>query len=366
MKAYTRRAQTMTLIKPPPDPLRVAIPPNIRDKWRRNPTPELIRRLEFLCACGPKPSDALERARLMHYRAVRAAWETYVYCAFACEFFDGDRGKELLARLRSRKPENLRSAMAECLACWFLAGRLALPVEGDAPGRGKKKLDMRTVIDDQSVGVEVKAPYSELPPEGQPWCGHDGDLLAQCLDRANRQFANDTANILILVPELKTPVSTLRVQLGSALYGEEKITCPIDTRTGGPAGPVTTKFFPEGMLLRRRQPDGKLVKRDGTPGFTRVSAVIVIEEQMKEKYPHPITTLGHTMAEKNTAVAQELWDRQMALYEDRSNECWMDHVILVAHNPYASYPLSPVLFREYVQFEDIGDGRYGWNDGEPL
>jgi len=101
-------------------------------------------------------------------------------------------------------------------------------------------------------------------------------------------------------------------------------------------------------------------------GFTRGSAAVAIEEQVKEKYPHPITTLGYTMAEKSAVVAQELWDRRMALYHDRSNECWMDHAILVAHNPHASYPLSPALFREYVQFEDIGDGRYGWNDGEPL
>lgn len=354
------------LVQPPADVLSEVIPPRVREDWQANPTEELLQRLGFLCASGPRPSDRLAAMRMMHSRAVRAAWEAYVYCAYACGFFTGSKAADLCARLASRSPADFRSAMAECMACWFLAGRLRLPVGGDAPGRGAKMLDMRTVIDRQDVGVEVKAPHRERPPEGQAWCGHDGDLIEKSLDTANKQFADDVPNILVLAPQLRTPVSTFRVQLVSALYGEEKITCPIDTRTGGPAGPVTTKFFPEGKLLRRRQPNGALIKPTGFPGFTRVSVVVVIEEEMREWHPHPITTLWHeAMADASDGALHDAWAVQEARHYSSDNHCWIDHAILVAHNPHAARPLSPDIFREYVQFMEVSDG-YGWSDGERL
>ncbi len=323
-----------SLVQPPADVLSKVIPPGVREKWRANPTEHLIRRLEYLCASGPRPSDALAAMRMVPRRAVRAAWETYVYSAYACGFFTGHKGKDLRGRLASSDPENFRSAMAECMACWFLAGRLRLPVSGDARGRGKKILDMRTVIGGQDVGVEVKAPYRECPSDGQPWFGHDGDLIKKALDAANKQFADKVPNILVLAPEFRTPVHELRQQLVSPLYGEEKITCTIDTRTGTPAGPVTTEFSPEGKLLRTRQPNGAKIKPTGKPGFTRVSAIVVIEEVIREKCFPPIRG-------------------------------WVDHKVLVAHNLHAARPLSPEIFREYVQFTDVGKG-YGWSDGAPL
>ena len=357
--ASTFRRKLMGL---PANPLLTAIPHDARDSWRSRPTPELVRRLEILCASGPRPAERVQAVRLMYDRAVRAAWETYVFCAFACGLFEGQRGKELRGRFGSRSDDDFRSAMAECQACWFLAGRLGFPVSGKAPGRGNKMLDMKAVIDDQDVGVEVKAPYREPPPAGQAWSDHDGEALAQCLDAANKQFANDVPNILVLSPQLRTPVSILRTQLVSALYGQEKITCPIDTRTGGRAGPVSTEFSPDGRLLRRRQLTGAPVKRDGTPGFTRVSAVIVIEEQLRQKYPHPSMAVGNSAV---TAEVEIAWQKQEALYWARENECWVDHNVLVAHNPHAPYPLDPERFSSFVQFTDIGEG-YGWSDGERL
>lgn len=351
------------LIQPPPDVLAVVIPPQVRDGWRTNPTPELLRRLEFLAACGPRPSNEEAWMRLMHCRAVRAAWETYVYSAYACGFFEGKRGRELRGRLASRDPDDFRSAMAECLACWFLAGKHQFVVTADAPGRGAKVLDMAAVIVDQDVGIEVKAPRREMPSAGEAWSGHDSDLLCHCLDAANKQFTDDVPNILVLVPELRTPVYQLRVQLVTALYGEEKITCLIDTRTGGPAGPVTTEFFPEGKLLRRRQPSGALIKPDGSPSFTRISAVIVIEEDMQERFPPPNPLL---LADEETAhQIWPLWKRASDLYRGHDNVAWIDHHILVAHNPFACHPLNTELFTEHIQFKDLGGG-FGWSDGEPL
>ena len=244
------------LVHPPADVLLNVIPPTVRDKWRSRPTPELVWRLEVLCACGPKPSGNRAATRLMHHRAMRAAWETYLYCAFACGFFEGKRGNKLRGDLTGNKPDGFRSAMAECMTCWFLAGRMGFPVTEHAPGRKAKMLDMRTVIGGQQVGVEVKAPLRDLPPGREAWSGHDGDKVEKDLDDANKKFADDVANILVLVPQLRTSVSMFRPQLVSALYGEEIITRPIDTRTGEPAGPVTTEFFPSGKFLRRRQQNG--------------------------------------------------------------------------------------------------------------
>ncbi len=184
--ASTFRRKLMGL---PANPLLTAIPHDARDSWRSRPTPELVRRLEILCASGPRPAERVQAVRLMYDRAVRAAWETYVFCAFACGLFEGQRGKELRGRFGSRSDDDFRSAMAECQACWFLAGRLGFPVSGKAPGRGNKMLDMKAVIDDQDVGVEVKAPYREPPPAGQAWSDHDGEALAQCLDAANKATA---------------------------------------------------------------------------------------------------------------------------------------------------------------------------------
>jgi len=225
---------------------------------------------------------------------------------------------------------------------------------------------MGTEIDGRFVGVEVKAPYRETPSDGKPWSGHDSDLLEQCLVSANKQFCDDVPNILVIVPQLRTSVHDLRVQLVTALYGQEMITCPIDTRTGGPAGPVTTEFFPDGRLLRQWQPSGSLIKPNGTPGFTRVSAVVVIEEFPRERHPNPIETLWKEIsAGIKSAALVEAWKRQLALHFGPDNYCWIDHKVLVAHNPNARHPLLPAVFREHVQFVDTGKW-YGWSDGEAL
>ncbi len=318
-------------IRPPKDPLIAAIPQEVRNRWRNKPTEILIRRLDILNACGPYPSDHKGRCRLMHYRAIRSAWETYIYSAFACGLFEGERGKELRGRFASRDANDFRSAISECLTCWFLAAHLGLPVNGEMPGQNSKILDMRTVINNDNVGVEVKSPYRTTSPHDEVICGHDADLLACCLQEANKQFNKDIPNILIIVPELRFPVFSLRLQLITALYGQEVITCKVDKKTGAMAGPTEIKFNPDGKFLKKHLDSGKLIKRNGRPPFTRISAVVVIEERIREHKP--------------------IW--------------WIDHDVLIAHNPNANYPINPKTFNGYIQFKDLGGG-YGWSDGKPL
>ena len=87
---------------------------------------------------------------------------------------------------------------------------------------------------------------------------------------------------------------------------------------------------------------------------------------MREKYPHSITTFGKAWMEEGGAEGMQCaLARQCDMHFSRDNYCWIDHKVFVAHNPNARHPLSPNIFREYVQFTDVGDG-YGWSDGEAL
>lgn len=319
------------LIKPPQDVLSELIPLNIRDGWRARPTEELTKRLRYLCASGPAPSEDGRYKYMLRDRAKRAAWETYLYSAFACGFFEEPKGSDLRGRLESREHSDFRSAIAECMTCWFIASKLHFPVYPDAKGRGQKVLDMRIVADQQDIGVEVKAPYT-APEQGKTVWGHDGLHLAAAMTAANKQFDKGVPNLLVLAPQLRRPVYSLREQLTTAVYGEMKLTMPYDMSRGCAAGPIEMEFSREGKLLQRRKPNGKTVKPDGMPGFTRISAVLVIEETG----PH---------------------------FGGGRTEAWFGHSALVAHNPYAEHDLAPRLFGEFVQ--DLGDG-YGWSDGEPI
>jgi len=99
------------------------------------------------------------------------------------------------------------------------------------------------------------------------------------------------------------------------------------------------------------------------PGFTRVSAVIVIEQEVREKYPPPDP---FALADEETVHRiWPVWERARELSRSSDNEAWMDHRVLVAHNPNARHVLAPELFHGYVQFTDLGTW-YGWNDGARL
>jgi len=215
--------------KPPADPLRAVFTPQVMAAWRKNLTPELVQRLEILHACGPYPSEPARAAELRRLRARKAAWETYLFTAFACGMFQGSRGKELQGRLTSTDTDDFRSALAECLVCWFLAGKMKFPLDPEAAGRNRRTLDMRLVMDDGDIGVEVKAPFRALPepPPGKSticWSGDDTDKIEQALKSANKQFNDDTANILILVPQLRRRMFSQRRDLLKAAFGQSKIT----------------------------------------------------------------------------------------------------------------------------------------------
>lgn len=207
-------------------------------------------------------------------------WETYLQTALDSGQFEGDNGNDLLSRLRGRDDAGFRSAMAECVAAWFFEESLDLRIGRRPEGRGSRKLDLLLYgIDGERVCVEVKAPRPEPPPERGPGVrvkvGDDADALVSALDQANKQFEKETQNLLVIVPQLFLSVFECRYQFFRAFYGEEKISIPLDATKGGPAGPPTVVFSPEGRLLKTYRSDGL---RLPAPRFTRVGGVLCLEE----------------------------------------------------------------------------------------
>jgi hypothetical protein len=93
---------------PPPDPVAHVFTNNVRSEWRRRLTKEIVRRLEVLSACGPYPVGEIDTIRLRYLRAKKAAWDCYLYTAFACGMFAGEKGADLLGRLRGTNPDGFR------------------------------------------------------------------------------------------------------------------------------------------------------------------------------------------------------------------------------------------------------------------
>jgi hypothetical protein len=358
-----------TWLSPPEDPLREVFTADVLGQWRfaAASSEDLCFRLRILEACGPYPSDALAADELRFYRAWKAAWETYLYAAFVCGMFQGERGNDLRSRLRGADQDGFRSAMAECEVCWFLAGRMRLPVCATAPGRGKHNLDMELRLPGRVIGVEVKAPFRERPqpPPGKHvvvWSGDDADKIAQCLEAANRQFTDETANILAILPRLRRAMCSHRRDLVKAAYGESKITFAVNTQTGE-GGPVETKFFPEGKFLNPNRPGGGLLKRDGLPAYRRISIVLCIEEKLAEKHPCPSPLA--LLDQDHRYEVWPIWKRERDLCLGPDNEKWVDHDVLVLHNPYAYHPLPQDMWSKFPQFVPVGD-EMKWTDGQKV
>lgn len=293
------------------------------------PPEDLLFRINVLQASGPRPSDAETSVNLRKWRAVKAAWEAYLDAAFACGMFDGTDGKDLRARLTGTDANTFRGAMAECMACWFFVGRLGLQVSPRPPGRKGRNLDLGVIVDNLCICVEVKAPHRELT-EDVHW-GDDSDIIARCLDDAQKQFNAGQHNVLVLVPTLRMRVYDWRNQIIHALFGKEVIALAIDRRTGSAVGEPSSEFVPDGRLLATVRKDGRWLKPNGMPKNTKIGAVLCIEEQLVGMHDGPL------------------------------HQSWIDHKALVLHNPHATHPIPRGIWRDIPQL--VPDkGRMVWTD----
>ncbi len=248
-------------------------------------------------------------------RKDKAAWEAYLTAAFVCGLFEGDSGADLRARLTSPDVANFRGAMSECLAVWFIAGKRRLPVRARPEGAGRSILEFAIVAGNIEVKVEVKAPFREL--DSSFFWGDDSDALEGALTSANRQFRPDEVNLLVIVPSLRLDIFPLgnRRPIEKAFIGEDFIQIPIDTRTGGPAGPHALVF----------KEVGRLTKRWPEPRYTRVGAALLLGE-----------------IEGRDAI---------------------EHRALLVRNPNAINPVGSDLFSGVPEFRLDGQ-RWRWSDDE--
>jgi hypothetical protein len=338
-------------IVPPTDALRELIPEETRRKWRKKGGAQLIERIQVLESSGPLPSDECEQQRMWQLRAQKAAWEMYLSTAYSCSLFCADRAADLVARLRSPDESDFRSAIAECLACWFFAGKLRLPFGPNCKGRGAKTLDMKIWLNSTAIGVEVKAPFAARPASGG-WFGDESEKIQQAIDSANRQFCDGSPNILVLVPELRRAIFQSRDDLVKACYGQRVIAGELNTSTGQIEN-VRSEFLRDGRLLNTALPSGKRLKPDGLPGGRRISSIICIEQLLARRddfYFSSASSLGDNLAIIAREAARE------------RPESWIEHSVLVAHNPWAHYPIGPTHFSQFPQFARTTDSEMRWTD----
>jgi hypothetical protein len=310
---------------------------------------ELARRLEVITASGPLPSDPGSAYNLRRILAEKAALDTYLEAADLCGMLDN----ETLGKLRDPNPNNYRSARAEALACWFFAGRLGLQVHPRPAGRNGCVLDLRLVRDvGGDVYVEIKAPYVE-PPANQGWSGNDACAMVGALQSAQGQFASGQTNLLCIVPEVRVPVAAERNQLVEAFIGQPVMSFKVDVRTGAPVGDTRTVFRPDGRFVRGAKKE-----------FTRVSAVVSIEEVIEEQAHEGKISRRAYEAALARGDERILWAAALEWLQMRysgDHRLWVGHQVIVLHNPFAECPLDEDLFEGFPQLVVRGDNMV-WTD----
>jgi hypothetical protein len=168
----------------------------------------------------------------------------------------------------------------------------------------------------------VKASRVDLPKSGH-WSGDDFKVLEKDMRDASDQFGRGTRNLLVLVPQLRTPIYSDREQL-EKFIGERVMLVPIATERGVRVPPPHPGFVPRGRFVRFGKTD-----KDGArlPAHTRVSAVMSLE---------------------------------CGLVDDARP--YVDHGVVVVHNPNAEQPIDPRTFGGYPQLVRISDTDMVWTD----
>ncbi len=257
-----------------------------------SPSDRLRCRLAILHAAGLNPSR-----QNRELRAFKAAWEAYLTAAFAIGLFDGEHGKERRARLTGTDDNNFSSAISECFAAWYLAGYRRLTVRPRPAGRDRHLLEFLIECAGGDINVEVKAPYRQLTGESF-WWGDDSDLFERAIQQAQKQFAKGQRNLLVVHPRVRLSIFAKfhRTPIERAFVGEEVITIPPNTATGGPAGPDYVAF----------KQNGRLLKRWPEPRYTRVSAALFLTEHEEDGEVTPDALIIHN-PNAEFPLPREMW-----------------------------------------------------------
>jgi hypothetical protein len=208
-------------------------------------------------------------------------------------------------------------------------------------------------LDGLDVKVEVKAPFRARPESGG-WSGGESDKIAEAMKQANKQFGDETPNVLALVPQLRVRMFPDRDDLLRAAFGHTHLVVPID-RDGNRAGPSALEFCPRGNFLNAIRPGG-------LPGYRRISAIICIEERVAYKYPSAAST---QWVDDDEPGFWRAYIKAFDLHESLENEAWVEHDVLVLHNPNAYRPLPQEPWRAFPQLV-VENERMKWTDDQKV
>ncbi len=297
---------------------------------RQNISQELQSHLDILATRKSCSFNSDIRTEQKYNLATKRAWEQYLESARRHNLLQVDND-EIVRRLQKLESDNFRSAMSECMACWFFDKKLSLPIRPKVPGRNGKILDMGVTMKGQNVGIEVKAPHRPTPIGA--WAGDDSDLIEKALAHSNKQFSEAHPNILVIVPSLRTRMHSDRRPMIAALLGKEVLVFEVDKETGSAVSEPRPEIVLNGKFTRP-------IKRDHNPGYTRISAVVVIEESVKEK-------------------AIRIFGKYIII------SVLVAHKVLALHNPFAKFTVSQELFEKWPQLVREDDYMV-WTDKHPF
>ena len=102
------------------------------------------------------------------------------------------------------------------------------------------------------------------------------------------------------------------------------------------------------------------MKRDGFPGYRRVSAIFCIEEKVVDKYPFPDPFALLDKARRGDIWPA--WEKARERHWSGDNERWVEHDVLLLHNPYAYHQLSHGPWSDFPQLVPVAD-EMKWTDG---
>jgi hypothetical protein len=126
------------------------------------------------------------------------------------------------------------------------------------------------------------------------------------------------------VPQLRVDVfGAFRVPIERAFIGETVIQIPIDTRTGGPAGPTTFPFKPSGDFTKTWR-SGPPSSPQHMPRHTRVGAALFLGQYVDGREVKHHALIVHN---PNAAVPlpNNLWDGIPEFFCHEGQWRWSDH-----------------------------------------
>jgi hypothetical protein len=288
-------------------------------------TDEILGRLRKCAASSPsaefryrtvsllRPNNQRDSAEcdLQVYEQARQRWNRWIANALSAGLFEAPHGAELKSRLTGIDHDGFRSALAECMTCWALSSELGLQVIPRPSGRGGCVLEFAVQTIQGEISFEVKSPrlrgsnhFGPALPQPAALNIYSAALaMRAALRSANRQFAHARRNILVIaLPEIDKAPATMFCEkwpasLIRAFYGDPRAMT-------APSGRTANQFVAEGNFLKRP---------GGVPRFTRISAVIGLEDSR--------------------------WCPKLQA--------------AVVHNPYSLEPVDSSIFGEWRQFGEV-------------